>query len=266
MGKTKIRTIDDSVQEERPLVRGDAEDGRQDTAAAGPRTEKKTKVSKRAQKKASTSTKVRGKKYQAAAQKVEVNKRYPLNEAVKLTQEVSYTKFPGTIEAHINTNVKNIRGLVSLPYSAGKKLRVLAFGKDAGQSGADLVGTEDTLAEIEKGKMDFDVVVTTPEWMPKLAKVAKKLGPKGLMPSPKNGTITENLAKTVTELQGGKTEYKTENQGQVIHLGIGKTAQAPEEITANIQVLYNTIGKSKITKVTLSPSMGPSVKVDLGSI
>lgn len=260
MGKTKIKTVDDSVQEPKKPA------NEQDSVVARPRTERKEKVSKRAQKKMVEHFKLRGKSYQISRSKVEMNRKYPLKEAVQLVQETSYSKFPGTVEAHINTTVKNIRGLISLPYSAGKKLRILAFGTGAEKSGADLVGQENTLADIEKGKIDFDVVVTTPEWMPKLAKVAKKLGPKGLMPNPKTGTITDNLAKTIADFQGGKTEYKTENNGQIIHLAVGKTTQAAEEITANIKTLYNTIGKSKIKKVVLSPTMGPGIKVDPASI
>lgn len=206
------------------------------------------------------------KKYQEAAARVEKNQEYPVKEAIELAQKTSYSKFIGTIELHLNTNAKNIRGLVTLPFMAGKNLIVLAFGKGADQSGADMVGTDETIPEIEKGKINFDVLVTTPEWMPKLARVARILGPKGLMPNPKSGTITENLAKAVTDLKGGKTEYRTEANGQVIHLGVGKTNQPVEEIAANIKALYNVIGKSKVKKATLSATMGPGVKVNLQSV
>lgn len=284
MGKTKIKTIDDSIKEpEKPkaqeMARGGAEegsrrlartndseeDGRRDTEATGPRA-KKEKVSKRTAKKTASQPKARGKKYQEMAQKVNPNQRYSLNEAIKLAKETSYSKFSGAIEAHININAKNIRGLVSLPYAAGKKLTILAFGKNADQSGADIVGTEETISEIDRGKINFDVVVTTPEWMPKLAKVARILGPRGLMPNPKSGTITNNLAKAVADLQSGKVEYKTEANGQVIHLVTGKADQPAEEIAANIKALYNVIGRSKIKKITIASSMGPGVKVDLSSI
>lgn len=237
------------------------------------------KTSKKTQK-PNKQTKFRSKKYQESRGKVESNKRYSLNEAVKLAAETSLTKFPGTVEAHLNTNVGNLRGLISLPYFAGKKLVILAFGSEAEKSGADLAGNEETISEIEKGPStslrvnndkeikfsDVDLIVVTPAWMPKLAKTAKILGPKGLMPNPKNGTITENLAKTVAELQGGKVEYKTEKDGKVIHLPVGKTNQAPEEVTLNIKTLFNAVGKSKISKITLSSTMGPGVKIDLNSI
>ncbi len=264
MGKTKTKIIDDSVVEEPKKV----EEQPIETEAPAKKEAKadKEKVSKRAKKKAAATPKTHGKNYMSAREKVERVKRYSLNEAVKLAQEVSYSKFKGTVEAHLNTSAKNVRGLVTLPFAAGKKLTVLAFGEGADKSGADIVGNDEVITEIEKNKINFDVLVTTPAWMPKLSKLARVLGPKGLMPNPKNGTITDNLAKAVADLQAGKTEYKTEPNGQVIHLGVGKVDQNPEEICANIKALYNTIGRSKVKKLTLSPSMGPGVKVDLASI
>lgn len=224
-----------------------------------------------AKKVAKTKVKPRGKKYLEAVKEVDKHQKYPLNDAVAMIQKGSYTKFPGTVEIHINTHVKNVRGLINLPFASGKKLTILAFGKGAEGSGADIVGTDAILETVLKGKVEaegkkFDVVITTPEWMPKLARAARILGPRGMMPNPKNGTISDDLKKVVGELQGGKVEYKTEANGQVIHLGIGKVTQPVEELSANIKMLYSTIGKSKIKKIVLSPTMGPGVKVDLASI
>ncbi|TSC65403.1 MAG: Ribosomal protein [Microgenomates group bacterium Gr01-1014_80] len=213
-----------------------------------------------------TSKKIRSKKYQAAAKDLDRSKNYPLSEALDTVKKMSYSKFNGTLEVHINTLQPGIRGLVSLPFAAGKKIRILAFGKGAEQSGADIFGSDSTLENIEKGKIDFDILITTPEWMPKLAKAARVLGPKGLMPSPKNGTITDDLKKAVEGFQGGKTEYKTEAKAAVIHLGLGKLNQPNEELEANVKTLLQTLGKSRVKKVTLSPTMGPGVKVDLASI
>lgn len=225
---------------------------------------KASKVTKRTSKK--TRKQTHGKKYLEQAEKVERNKKYSIIEAIKLAKETSYSKFDGSLELHINTSQKGLRGLVTLPHVAGKKLRVLAFGKGAAESGADAVGTDETIAQIEKSRIDFDVVVTTPEWMPRLARVARVLGPRGLMPNPKSGTITDNLAKTVTELQAGKTEYKTEPNGMIIHLGVGKVSQASEEVIANIKALYTTIGKSRVQRMTIASTMGPGVKIDPSSI
>lgn len=266
MGKTKIKTIDDSVQEVSTKESKETKIEKNEASSTSTTSipSKKSKVSKRAQKKAAEKHKIRSKKYQEAREKVEKNKKYPVQEAISLAQQTSYTKFSGSLEAHINTAAKNLRGSVSLPYLAGRKLTILAFGDE--KSSADIIGSDETITEIEKGKINFDVIVTTPAWMPKLAKVAKVLGPRGLMPSPKNDTVSDNLEKTVAELRGGKTEYKTESNGQVIHLAIGKVDQATEEVASNIKILYNSIGRSKIKALTLSSSMGPGVKVDLSSI
>jgi large subunit ribosomal protein L1 len=244
-------------------------------AASESKEAKKTTVKKTAQK-----TKPRSKKYQEKIQTLQEEMKpedadenytyksvsYKLPEAIEMVKKLSYSKFDGTLEAHINTTVTGIRGLISLPYVSGKKLRILAFGKGAEDAGVDIVGDESTLDIIGKGKIDFDLVITTPEWMPKLAKAAKYLGPRGLMPNPKNGTIALDLKKAVESFQAGKTEYKTESKGKVIHLGLGKLNQPSEELSANIKILLQTLGKSRISKVTLSPTMGAAVKVDLSSI
>ncbi len=210
--------------------------------------------------------KPRSKKYQEIAKDLDRNKAYPLNEAVDTVKKLSYSKFDATLEAHINTAQTGIRGLVSLPYAKGRQLRILAFGKGADQSGASFVGSEETIEEINKGKINFDIAVTTPEWMPKLAKVARILGPRGLMPNPKNGTITEDLKKAVEGFQAGKTEYKTEPKAPVLHIALGKLNQPDEELIANVKALLQTLGKTRVKKVTLAPTMGPGVKVDISSI
>ncbi len=257
MGKTKIKTVEETTEVKPEKVQA-AQHVAKEASATGKKNAAKEDTVK--------AKKVRSRKYQAAREKVERNKHYPLTEAVKTAQQASYTKFPATMEVHINTTTKGLRGLVTLPYTAGKKLTILAFGSGAKEASADIVGTEETIGEIEKGKINFDVVVTTPQWMPKLARAAKTLGPRGLMPNPKSGTITDNLTKTVAELQQGKTEYKTEANGQIIHLAVGKVNQSAEEISANIKALYNTIGRSRIKSIFIAPTMGPSVKVEVSSL
>lgn len=208
--------------------------------------------------------KPRSKRYQEISKDLDRSKIYSLSEAVDMVKKLSYSKFPGTLETHINTAQTGIRGLVSLPYVTGKKLRILAFGPKVPEEAT--AGDDSTIDTFSKGKIDFDLVITTPEWMPKLAKVAKILGPRGLMPNPKNGTITEDLKKAVEGFQADKTEYKTEPKAAIIHLALGKLNQPNEELIANIKTLYQTIGKSKVKKITLSPTMGPSVKIDLSSL
>lgn len=210
-------------------------------------------------------TKPRGKKYQEIAKDLDRTKAYPLNEAIETVKKLSYSKFNATLEAHINTSTTGIRGLVSLPFAQGKQLKILVFGDSGAIEGA-ISGSEDTIEAINIGKVDFDLVITTPAWMPKLAKVARILGPRGLMPNPKNGTITQDLKKTVEGFQSGKTEYKTESKAPVMHMALGKLNQPNEELIANIKTLLQTLGKSRVKKVTLSPTMGPGVKIDLTSL
>ncbi len=261
-----------------PAVSETSEDVRRDTEPAGPRAKKIEK--------AKTSTRIRSKKYTEAInalneatkperaedseEEVEVqsykDRSYKVHEAIELVKKASFTKFPGTLEAHINTRNTGIRGLISLPFASGQKRVIAAFGEGADKCGADIVGDDNLFAEIEKGKISFDILVVTPSQMPKFAKLAKTLGPKGLMPNPKNGTISTDLKKAVESFQGGQTEYRTENKAAVIHIGLGKLAQPTEELEANAKLILQTLGKSRIKKVTLAPTMGPSVKIDLNSI
>lgn len=291
MGKSKIAVVDDSIVEaaKEPKVTEEAKDsvvaseseaiseqtGENVIAAdsAKPRNDdkkeetaktKKAKASKASQKKGKA--KYRSVKYKESAEKAEKSKRYALPEAIDLAKATSYSKFDGSLEIHLATNAKNIRGLVSLPFASGKRLKILAFGKGAEESGADIVGDDAKLNEIIRGITGFDVIVTTAEWMPKLARAAKILGPRGLMPSPKSGTITTDLKKAVTEIQSGKVEYKTEKGGQAIHLTLGKVSQDTDQVVQNTKILFNAIGKTKIKKAVISPSMGMGIKVDLASI
>lgn len=280
MGKTKTKFIDDSTPVEekkanKPEIKATEtvvdqpvdQTTQSEETSIKKETNKKakaSKVAKRSQKKERKET--RGTKYKEAREKVEMTKLYPLADAIELVKNTSYSKFEGTVEIHINTSVKNIRGLISLPYSAGKALKVAAMGRGAQDSGADEVITEDRIPEIEKGKIGFDVLVVTPDQMTKIARLARVLGPRGLMPNPKNGTISPDLKKAVSELQGGKTEYKTQKDSNVIHLSVGKTSQESDQIAANVKQLFQFIGKSKIKKITLAPTMGPGVRVNTSSI
>jgi large subunit ribosomal protein L1 len=193
-------------------------------------------------------------------------KIYKLEEAIELVKKSSYSKFTGTLEAHINTSSTGLRGHITLPFASGKKLRVVAFGNGAEESGADIIGDDKLLEEIKAGKINFDILVTTPAWMPKLAPLARVLGPKGLMPNPKSGTITDDLKKAVEGYLAGKTEYKTESKAPVMHLAMGKLDQPTEELSANVKTLLQTLGKSRVKKIALAPTMGPAVKLDLSSI
>lgn len=256
MGRPKVKIMGDDI-----VAQINAELGVKEVK----KEEKVTEAPKKVQK---TSVKPRSKKYQEISKDLDKSKTYPVNEAIDLVKKNSYSKFEGTLEAHINTITTGIRGLVSLPFVSGKKLRILAFGPSTSLRVEDnvIIGDEAKIEEINKGKIDFDLLLTTPDWMAKLAKVAKNLGPRGLMPNPKSGTITTDLKKSVESFQSGKTEYKTEAKAPVIHLGLGKLDQPTEQLVANIKTLIQQIGKTRVKKVVLSPTMGPGVKVDLGSV
>lgn len=249
MGKTKIKTIDGRDELVEKLKEELGVEEKPQPKAGQPVAEKNAAKPKKAQLPAK-----RSKKYLDASKDLDRSKAYPLPEALELVKKMSFSKFDGTLEAHINT-IQNMRGFVSLPFASGKKLKILVFeGDDA------------IVEQISKGKIDFDILITTPHWMPKLAQVAKVLGPRGLMPNPKNGTITDDPKKAAESFQAGKTEYKTEAKAPVIHLALGKLSQPNEQLEANIKTLLATIGKTKIKKVVLSPTMGAGVKLDLASI
>lgn len=265
MGKTKLKPIEETVIEEEVIETPETveteslEEVVEETAAPVKKTDTKAK---KATEKDDKKESKRSKKYLESLEKIDRSKLYPIEEAIEAAKSASYSKFGGSIEIHINTSIKNIRGLVSLPFKSGKALKIIAFGTGAAESGADITGTDEEFAKIEKGKLGFDVIIATPDWMPRLARVAKILGPRGLMPNPKNGTVSSDLKKVVTELQSGKIEYKTEKAANVIHLNIGGVNQPTNELHQNIKLLLTTIGKSKLKKVVLSPTMGPSVRVD----
>jgi large subunit ribosomal protein L1 len=218
-----------------------------------------------------------GKKYRAAAEKVDVLKKYELSEAVALAKAVNYAKFGGSLEVHVQTfcnpkyNDQQIRGTVVLPHGTGKTVKVAVFAgeelhADAKSAGADIVGNADLLKDIEAGKMDFDVLITTPDMMRDLAKVAKALGPKGLMPSPKTGTVTTNIAQAIDEIKKGRVEFKLDKTGNV-HVAVGKISFADDKLADNITSLLKALVEAKPTgikgklfkKVVLAPTMGPGV-------
>ncbi|MBI5620225.1 50S ribosomal protein L1 [Candidatus Gottesmanbacteria bacterium] len=188
---------------------------------------------------------------------IDKTKLYPLAEAIALVKKTSLTKFDGTVELHVNLNPMSLgdakgdyRGTVSLPHGTGKEVRV-AIADDA------------LLSKIESGTIDFDVLVAHPSMMPKLAKLAKTLGPKGLMPNPKNGTVSPDPEKRAKELAHGQVNFKAEPGNPIIHMGIGKVSFDEKKLTENIQAILTSIGMTKISRVTLASTMGPGIKVAL---
>ncbi len=194
--------------------------------------------------------KVRGKKYQASKKMVDVNKYYPLKEAVDLVKKTSFSKFDGKVEAHVTIlDIGNV-GEITFPHleTASKKVVVL---------------NDTILAEIKEGKVNFDILIATPATMPKLLPFARVLGPKGLMPNPKSGTLTDKPEEAVKKLSVAKTIVKTEKKSPVIHIIVGKVSQDSKELEANVAELINVIKANKIKKLALCATMGPCVKVEV---
>ena len=227
--------------------------------AEEPQTEKKEskKVSKYAAKKAATAKgHERSDNYKKAAAQVDKSKQYSVKEALALLEKTHLAKFDETVELHINTTTIGLNGTVTLPHGTGKTTRVaiLAPSKDA-------KAAEDLLKEIEAGKITFDVLVATPYAMPKLARVAKVLGPKGLMPNPKAGTVTTNPEEVAKQYAGGQMRYKTEAKSPVMHVAVGKFSFGAEKLAENINAFLKAVKMENIKKVVVKSTMSPAVKL-----
>ncbi|MDR3092485.1 MAG: 50S ribosomal protein L1 [Endomicrobium sp.] len=220
------------------------------------------------------------KRLSEAAKLVDKRKTYKLMEAVTLVKEMATAKFDETVEVHIKLGIdprrsdQMVRGTISLPHGIGKtrKVAVLAKGekqREAEAAGADIIGSNDLIEDISKGNLDFDVLVATPDVMKDLSKVAKILGPKGLMPNPKSGTVTFEVGATVEELKKGRIEYKNDSFG-IIHVPVGKASFEKEKLTDNIKVLIEAVVKAKpssskgqyMKSISVSSTMGPGIFVE----
>ena len=219
----------------------------------------------------------RGKNYQSSAKLIDRSKLYEPAEAVKLIGEVAKAKFDETVEAHIRLGVdprrsdQQVRGAVVLPYGTGKTKRVLVFAKgekahEAEEAGADYVGADDLAEKIKGGWMDFDITVATPDMMSTVGKLGKILGPRGLMPNPKTGTVTFDVAKAIAEIKAGKVEYRVDKTG-IVHVPIGKASFGEEKLMANLAVLMDAIVKARpaaakgayLKSVSIAATMSPGV-------
>ena len=223
----------------------------------------------------------KSKAYKKVAQKVDKVKLYSLAEAIKLATETAVTKFDSTVEMHVRLGVdpkqadQNIRATVTLPNGTGKSVRVAAMvGEDevkaVKQAGADIAGESAVIDLLSKEKLDFDVLVATPQLMPKLGRFARLLGPRGLMPNPKAGTVSANAVQAVKEAKAGKIEYRVDKQG-IVHLGIGKVSFGADKLQQNSQTLIDSLKSARpstlkggyMLSVTISTTMGPGIKVEL---
>ena len=224
------------------------------------------------------------KKKKAVIEKIDLTKEYSLEDAVSLVKESSYAKFDESIDLAVNLGIdprksdQMVRGAVVLPHGIGKKIRVLVFAKgekekEAIDAGADYVGSEDLVEKISKGWLDFDKTVATPDIMGLVGKLGKILGPRGLMPNPKLGTVTFDIAKAVKEIKAGKVEYRAEKAG-IVHVPIGKVSFDSKKLRENVKAIIESIVKAKpatskgkyLKKLSISSTMGPGISVDITSL
>ncbi|HIR15447.1 MAG TPA: 50S ribosomal protein L1 [Candidatus Onthosoma merdavium] len=225
-----------------------------------------------------------GKKYAEAAKKVDQTKSYSVAEAMNLVKETSYVNFDASVEVSFRLNVdprhadQQIRGAMVLPHGTGKSQKVLVVAQgpkeqEATEAGADYVGGKELLEKIQKGWFDFDVIIATPNMMGELGKLGRILGPKGLMPNPKTGTVTMDVAKAVEDVKKGKIEYRVDKEGN-INLMIGKVSFGEEKLAENFKAIYDVILRARpaavkgvyMKNVVVSACMGPAIKLDVANI
>lgn len=222
----------------------------------------------------------RGKNYRKLAEQVEAGKTYTLTEALELATKTSPSKFDASVEVHVRLGVdprqadQNIRTTVSLPNGTGKTVRVAVFAPEAElaaakAAGADIAGDEEFLKQLDKEELNFDILVATPQYMPKLGKYARLLGPRGLMPNPKSGTVATDVAKAVTEAKAGKVEYRVDKQA-IVHLSIGKVSFGAAKLEENARAFFDSLQAQKpgslkggyVKTTAISTTMGPGIKVE----
>lgn len=222
----------------------------------------------------------RGKNYRKSAELVEKDKVYTLAEAVELASKTNPSKFDASVEIHARLGVdprqadQNIRTTVQLPHGTGRKVKVAVFAPEAEhaaakKAGADIVGDEDFLKQLDKQVIDFDVLVATPQYMPKLGKYARLLGPRGLMPNPKSGTVATDVSKAVTDAKAGKVEYRVDKQA-IVHLSVGKVSFGAAKLQQNAETFFASLSAQKpsslkgnyVKSITISTTMGPGIKVE----
>lgn len=192
----------------------------------------------------------RSKSYQAAAKTLDKSKKYSLSEGLTILEKLKRSKFDETVELHINTTETGVSGIITLPHTTGKIIRVA-------------IANDDVLAKVAQGKIDFDILLAAPLMMPKLARVAKILGPRGLMPNPKNATLVKDPEKALDAFKKGQMNYKTEAKAPIMHLTVGKISFGAKKLSENIQTLIDAIKKENIRNVTLKSTMSPGIKIQL---
>lgn len=226
----------------------------------------------------------KGKRYSKAAEGIDRDKLYSAAEAVKMVKEGAVAKFDETIELAMNLGVdprhadQMVRGVVALPAGTGRDVRVAVFARDAKadearEAGADIVGAEDLVEKVQKGEIDFDRAIATPDMMPLVGRLGKVLGPRNLMPNPKVGTVTPDVAGAVKAAKGGSVEFRVEKAG-IVHAGVGKASFKEEQLLENVKAFIDAVSRAKpsgskgtyIKRVSVSSTMGPGLKIDVASV
>jgi large subunit ribosomal protein L1 len=224
-----------------------------------------------------------GKKYRQAAEKVDKDRLYPPDEGVELVKEGSITSFDGTVELHMRLGIdprhadQVVRGVAVLPHGTGKKSRIVAFAqgdkvREAEEAGADAVGGDDLAKRIQDGWVDFDVAVATPDMMGVVGKLGRVLGPRGLMPNPKTGTVTADIGKAIDEIRKGRVEFRVDKTG-IIHVPIGKVSFEKQQLVENLATMVDAIVRARPTgargtyvrSIAIAPTMGPAVHLEMGA-
>jgi large subunit ribosomal protein L1 len=257
MGKIRVNTIGDEnleqKQKDEAKKRQEAKKVTKETAGSEePVKEQKKKM----QKKSESKGKTRSPRYLTSKKITDKNKAYKIADALDLLEQMQKAKFDETVELHINTLEKSVSGNITLPHGTGKQTKVVIFSPSRDAQAAD-----DLLKKIESGKIEFDVLIATPDAMPKLAKVAKILAPRGLMPNPRAGTVTPKPEELAEKYKGGQIAYKTEAKSPIIHVAVGKVSFGKEKLSQNVEAFLNSVEKSKIKTVYLKSTMSPSLKL-----
>lgn len=266
MGKIRIKTLGDEEQEKKQkkqaekrkeakvaVQKEEAPVVSAETAAPEKAKETETAAKKKEKFVKKEGKSARSKNYQIVAKLVDRSKTYSVNDALILLPQLKRAKFDETVELHINTHEQGISGNVVLPHGSGKKLRVA-------------IADDTVIAKIEKGVLDFDILLAQPQMMPKLARVAKVLGPRGLMPNPKNGTVTPNPEEAAKKFEGGQVNFKTEAKSPIIHMIVGKVSYGDKKLGENISVAIKAVQTKNIKKAVLKSTMSPGIKLDHNSL
>jgi large subunit ribosomal protein L1 len=280
----KVQTAKAGKRSEKALKEVEEKEAKEERKTAKKEVEVEEKAKPKQVQNVTTQLERRSKGYRKSSELLEEGKTYSLKDAVELACKTSHVKFDATVELHIRLGVdprqadQNLRDTVILPAGTGKTLRIAVFADPEGvatakKAGADIAGSDEFLQQLDKGTIDFDVLIATPQMMAKLGKYARVLGPKGLMPNPKSGTVTTDIAKAVNEAKAGRVEYRVDSTG-IVHVGVGKVSFGGAKLLQNAQAILNSIKANKPTglkgnyvkSIFATTSMGPSISVDIAEI